>query len=299
MLALQSSERDYERTVINTVHNILELKGAIESSSKDHVDEEIDTTDTMLSNDRSYNTKGLYDITFDMNYNIQINSNHSKQTKHISLEKDLIKQIVKRLKMDDYKLLSSTLKCFTVLSFKADCEPNIDSPNQKCSFRSDPMFHGSPWLDWCIIGWIGNDNIVIGDDGSELNNDVETLYPAQILMFIDPSHMLFDVDEIESTKGYLWAVIRSTTNDNRRSTDSRTFQLMKRYQIEDKIRIINCDNIVKDAYVVADIDTMLDTSVQMPNRSNLCKIFQTNHVICLEDQTSWSSKYIHHKWNMN
>ena len=33
VLALQSSERDYERTVINTVHNILEIKGAIESSS--------------------------------------------------------------------------------------------------------------------------------------------------------------------------------------------------------------------------------------------------------------------------
>ena len=81
VLALQSSERDYERTVINTVHTILELKGAIESSSKDHVDEEIDTTDTMLSNDRSYNTKGLYDITFDMNYNIQINSNQFKSFK--------------------------------------------------------------------------------------------------------------------------------------------------------------------------------------------------------------------------
>ena len=196
---------------------------------------------------------------------------------------------MKRLQMNDFQIESPTIHGFTGLKIESN-------NNEQLVFRSDPMFHGKPWLDWCMTSWCGNENIIVGDEGNSVENDDYTFVcPSQILMFINPSKMKFNVDDITTDKGHLWAVVRSTLDDKRKSRNiTINLSLSTKYEIENKIRIINCDNIVRDAFVIADVDSIMEST--MTNRKNLCQIYKTNHVICLEDINIISRRFIDKKW---
>ena len=297
-LAIQACERDYERTTVDTVHTILELKGIINSNKQNILNDDENVRDNnknecidyeFYEDDRKFIISGLYNIEFDNTFEKVLETGCKYGKKNIPYDKKLLSDVMKRLQMNDFQIESPTIHGFTGLKIESN-------NNEQLVFRSDPMFHGKPWLDWCMTSWCGNENIIVGDEGNSVENDDDTFVcPSQILMFINPSKMKFNVDDITTDKGHLWAVVRSTLDDKRKSRNiTINLSLSTKYEIENKIRIINCDNIVRDAFVIADVDSIMEST--MTNRKNLCQIYKTNHVICLEDINIISRRFIDKKW---
>ena len=129
-----------------------------------------------------------------------------------------------------------------------------------------------PWFDWCMV-----------------NFENWGVYPSRCLLFIDALKMKFknSYDEVIKKHGRYWAVIKATSDDKRhrrdkgvsvklskkKSSSSRwSSRIAKSYFVEDKIRIVSCDAIVDEAFVVADYIEKRGT--------------QTNHVL--------SCSHVHH-----
>lgn len=318
VLAKQACERDYERTVIDTMFDIMSLKGIVSSSNTSNPIQNIyptandhklvDNIHPSLHLSRQYTTLGNYVVQFDDDLNnIKDIRNSSRKVmgKKIFLEHTFIKQVMDRLKSDDYQIRSSHLSCFTTLKFQKDwihhtndVTKNVTSDNKfdDVIFRADPWYYGKPWFDWCVTNWNGDDTIVLEKQNTSTNFDDESYYPSKILMFIDPSTMDFGNTSVE-TNDTLWAVVQSTTDDLRtpNSRPNVVTKLIDTYQIDNKIRIISCDTIIRDAYVICDVD-----SVQIPNRDErnykIGKTYRSQHVMCLKPIETWASLFIDGSW---
>ena len=108
--------------------------------------------------------------------------------------------------------------------------------------------------------------------------------------------MKFGVEDVENTKGSLWAVVRTTVEDStRRNKTRQNFILSESYEIEKQIRIIDCDYIQDDTFVVADVEDIYYKHSEN-TLNGLSKLYTTNHVICLNDITKWSRKFVNSDW---
>ena len=291
LLASQAAQRDYEKTTIDMAYQILELNGTIPNQSQTNDSDFFHNANSKKidSADRSYIIKGKFQINFDRNFE-EVKSKSG-------IDKSLLKGILKRLKMSDFQLKSSHLSCFSILSFIVDHDLIEYDEEKIVSFRSNPLFHGKPWLDWCLTSWVedSSNSSSSNESGSNVTS-FTTLLPTQILLFINPNEMKFGVEDVENTKGSLWAVVRTTVEDStRRNKTRQNFILSESYEIEKQIRIIDCDYIQDDTFVVADVeDTYYKHSENSVN--GLSKLYTTNHVICLNDITKWSRKFVNCDW---
>ena len=69
---------------------------------------------------------------------------------------------------------------------------------------------------------------------------------------------------------------------------------MDTYKMESNLRMISCDAIKSDAFVVGDVDTVVDNVSRGHGRS---KIYMAEHVIVIKQKRLWASMFVHHDWN--
>ena len=321
VLAKQASDRDYERTIIETMYHILSLNGQINESCNDTPSiskfpsplNENFNTDSVSSisssdndSDRNYKVSGQYTIILnDDSTTIKEvrNYNNRKLKKDIFHKESLISEVMKRLQGPDYDIRCNYLSCFTTLKFTNDFYENTsavdieDHPSKLISFRADPWYYGKPWFDWCITSWTGDETICIDDQISSSYNNT-SFFPSKIIMFIDASKMEFGTTATEDN-GKLWAVVRSTVTDKRKNTDRPNIicKLMETFQMEDKIRIINCDQIHRDAYVICDSDSIqVHSSSNRQNQTSSSTTFRSKHIMNLKPIESWPKIFLNEKW---
>ena len=130
-------------------------------------------------------------------------------------------------------------------------------------------------MDWCNSKW--------DVDG------IQKQYPCRILMFIDTMNMKFG-SPIVNTLGRYLAIIRSTKDDSR-STTSRinsTCKLIESFEIEQSIRIIDCDTITKPIFVVPDV-------IKVKKEFNV-KAYHSTHILKMVDYQNWSNFFIENEW---
>jgi hypothetical protein len=319
VLANQASERDYERTVIQTMYDLMSLKGiVIPSHTTTRIDEkypafnqldDCTSIDNSIDNlNREYITSGDFTVHFNdelTKIKYVRGSGNKMLNKKMFLEHTFIQQVMNRLKSQDYQIRSSFLSCFTCLKFENDwlypvydktMNEKIPCKNNHAIFRADPWYYGKPWFDWCMTNWSGDERVQLFHQNNSTNNDDEMLFPSKILMFIDPSKMDFGNTSLE-TNGSLWAVVQSTTDDDRTTNHKPNMicNLMDTYKIDDKIRIISCDNIVRDTYVICDVN-----SVQKQNQENrnikISNMYRSQHVMCFKPIETWSTLFINNEW---
>ena len=291
LLAQQATERYAERVSVNHIHNILVAKGILEplKSNVPYVSEASKNgsinmengignahVDSVLDSNDCYFTLGGYQYHFDSNGKFQKASWDTRKHRKITHDVTFVEEVYKRLQMSDYQIDCNHLDCFTVLKVNAE--------GKHTSFRADPYFFKKVWFDWCMTKWETD------DDSGNTSNDTDSssgLYPARILMFIDPSNMNFKTNVIRN-KGKYWAVIKCTTDDKRRRSSEST--LYKRYERENNIRIISCRNISRDAFVCSDIVAVgVNNSIGKPD-------YNVSHVMSLKPIDMWSRVFIDTKW---
>lgn len=287
VLAQQATNRYAERLSVTRIHDLLVSRGIINHTSSERA--EINKCSIpqcynastyaarSLDGEDFYSISGKYTYFVDSQGKFKNVKWTRKTTKKISHKESLVEEVFARLRMDDFQLDCDYLHCFTVLK--------LNKGGNDITFRADPYFFKKIWFDWCITKWDteSEESTLPEDDG---------LYPARLLMFIDPSNMIFKKDVI-SSKGRYWAVIKCTTIDSRRNKSSRfgpQAKLFKTYARESDIRIISCDNIQNDAYICSDLDFV-------ENKQELGKDdYSASHIMSLYPFASWSRIFIESTW---
>ena len=293
VLAKQASLREYEHTTIMTAYNLLVLKGDIHDSKfhneqlhSPSTDDDVNSLSSSLddmslqaisSDNRDYWCRGRYTIFVDRNNNndvVKVVSSYNSKKK-ILFNKLLMKDIIKRLMCVDYNLDSENIHCFSVLKFNDNKGVN----RSKIALRADPDFHKKPWMDWCMIEWED-------DEGSKTN------YPGRVLMFIDAGRTKFK-SNVVNDKGRLLAVIKSTAKDERCGQNGQRHNhqcnLIKTYKYESNIiRIVSCDSIVEDAFVVSDLQSITNDAGDVYRRRG--RLFVADYVMRVIPRDQWANK---------
>ena len=284
LLAQQATERYSERLCITRLHDILVMKNQLPRlksslqyvqslSEKVDVHENMDNDDTLDSSDY-YSTAGKYTYFLDDSGKFKTVSWDNRKHRKISHNEKLIEEVFARLRMSDYQIDCNHINCFTVL--------RTFSNGKQILFRADPYFFKKVWFDWCMTKW----------ELESSTGSVESVdfYPARILMFIDPSEMVFR-NNVTKSKGKFWAVIRCTKIDSS-STKSTGFHadtlLSDAYSREDEIRIISCQNIQSDAFVYPDIESIDSTGMK--------EKYIASRVFSIKPFTQWPKIFIDSKW---
>ena len=299
VLAQQACQREYEHTTIMTAYNLLVLNGDIDDtkfhteqlhspSIDDDLNDLSSNSDNMslqaiISEKCEYWCSGRYTIFFDRNNNndvVKVLSSYNSKKK-IVLNELLMKDIIKRLMLADYNLDSETIHCFSVLKFNDNKGVN----RSKIMLRADPNFHKKPWMDWCMIEWEN-------DEGIKKN------YPGRVLMFIDAKMTKFKNDVVND-KGRLLAVIKSTDDDKRSGRNGQRHnhqcKLIKTYKYQsDIIRIVSCDSIVEDAFVVSDLQSITNDDGDVYRRRG--RLFVADYVMQVVPRHEWSKKIFSDIW---
>jgi hypothetical protein len=293
VLAKQASLREYEHTTIMTAYNLLVLQGNIHDSKfhneqlhSPSTDDDVNSLSSSLddmslqaisSYNRDYWCRGRYTIVVDRNNNndvVKVVSSYNSKKK-ILFNKLLMKDIIKRLMCVDYNLDSENIHCFSVLKFNDNKGVN----RSKIALRADPDFHKKPWMDWCMIEWED-------DEGSKTN------YPGRVLMFIDAGRTKFK-SNVVNDKGRLLAVIKSTAKDERCGQNGQRHNhqcnLIKTYKYESNIiRIVSCDSIVEDAFVVSDLQSITNDAGDVYRRRG--RLFVADYVMRVIPRDQWANK---------
>ena len=162
--------------------------------------------ETLSTGMRSYHSYGEYKIIInsDSLFENIVWNNANNRTKYVMQNQVLIQKIINRLKMNDYGLQSSFIKCVTTLHI---LDPN---KSDKMSFCADPYYHKRPWHDWCISNW----EIEGSEDSNDDNvNNENNHYPSRIMMIIDTNDMKFNCNITKM--GRFLAVVKATELDTR------------------------------------------------------------------------------------
>ena len=294
LLSQQATERYAERVSINRLHSVLVTNGLLSTlkSATPYVAErktKANATNVMnndggLDSSDYYSTSGPYKYLFDDEGKLCGTSWDIRKNRKITHNEVLLSEVFKRLKMQDFQLDCNYIDCFTVLKV---CTGGKDT-----SFRADPYFFQKIWFDWCMTKWEIDDDDS-SDSGRPTNDSSEGLYPARILMFIDPSKMKFKKTLLVS-KGRYWAVVRCTKNDLRRPKNPPRYgpdsNLFCTFEREDSIRIISCQNISRDAFVCSDLDS-IET-----NHNTIKSQFKASHIMYVTPIEKWAGIFINTKW---
>lgn len=203
-----------------------------------------------------------------------------RKQRRISHKKKLVEEVFKHLKGPEFMLKDNFLTCFTTLKVNVEGQQRI--------FRADPYFFKKVWFDWCITKWEFDDE---GDSNCE---DSITEFPARILMFIDPSGMEFQDQKTVNKKGKYWAVVRCTDQDLRKRNENFRFAtptLSKCYTLENSIRIISCQNIVREVFVYPDLKT-----ISTNHNNSVFDHYDISHIFAIDRYNSWPDKFINTRW---
>ena len=272
VLAHQATERYFESTTINLLHQILVGQGRIKSETTSSFGTTNNTNATEI-----YHVNGRYRVFFDSNGKVLETKWNNSKEKRIFHSEAFMKQVFMRLIKPDFKMSCNYIDCFTVLKVN-----NRDGSTT--SFRADPYFFQKSWFDWCETKWEGHHDE----------------YPSRLYMFIDPSAMVFNVADLDVDKGDYWAVTRCGARDNRKpdrissrrnptlySLDSKLFDS---FGLEDTVRIINCDTINSDLFVAPDISG--EDIIDRYGR----KQFSVEHIQKFKKVNEWGELFINAEW---
>ena len=222
----------------------------------------------------SYECSGYYRYFFDINGNVlkvKWAGNSSKKTVH---QQSLLKQVYDRLHKEDIQMSCNFIDCFTVLRvYPTSCDDLCK--NTDCHlFRADPYFHRKVWFDWCITKWEG----------------FEESFPSRIFLFIDPTNMEFDTIDVTERIGKYWAIVKSSTIDSRTGRVIRgrrqphyttSSPILQSFELENRIRMINCDSIERPVFVNPNISSQ-NTREEVNGNS-----FNVKHIITMPPFSEW------------
>ena len=284
LLSLQSCNRYYEKLCTDMIYEILVRNNSIRPPSfRNQTDDQVlpigndnigqaDSTRTNI-----YNCSGYYSYHFSDDGTFESYESKSKKKKRskglLIHNTNLVEEVYKKLSGCNMKLRSKFIVCFTSLKYKVN--------NRNIIFRADPSFHGKMWNDWCVTKW------------EEDDDNEATYFPARILMFIDTNRMVFDED-INDKYGRYLVVIRATNNDQRNKQSigcNPKSELLKTYLIENNIRIVSCDAIDNNIYVLPDISSYHDKKRKVDDITKQHR-YTVKHVITLRKNSEWSSTFI-------
>lgn len=162
------------------------------------------------------------------------------------MKESLVNQVIQWLRKPSIGLRSTHIDCFSTLKIHTEDE------TEPFMFHATPDFYNKTRFDWCNIKWENSD---IGSCD---------LYPGRLLMFIDPTNLSFKNTVGIEKLGKYWAVTNScgpveqfSAKKRKRSTSSYTYSnqsnvVIQRLQIEDEIRLVDCDAIDGETFVLCD-----------------------------------------------
>ena len=112
--------------------------------------------------------------------------------------------------------------------------------------------------------------------------------------------MKFDIDDVIEEKGKYWAVVKSSTVDSRRTTTIRgrrvphytsSSPLLSTYELEDRIRIINCESIDRPVFVSPNISSENNNREARNNTTTDNSSFVVKHVITIPPISDWGKMW--------
>ena len=281
----QAMERYFEEQTIRRVANILQKQGKYSLNKR--MEEKKDNYD-----DNMWERIGDISRSAVNRYCIEINEDTGRFEKvgwvkskkgdgrgtgrTLFHTKQVMQQVIDRLRLDDIGLLSSKIDCFTTLHVIDHSVPGDDG---KLLYRADPNFYYKHWLDWCVVEW--------GNTTDQDNHDSE--YPCRLLMFIDTLNMSFSNRTNTHDWGRFLAVVRSTENDDRIGSQRKHVEhcrLLKSFKIELMLRIIPCESILRPAFVVSDLEDI------KRNASGGTTTFKSGYCLQLVDVERWPGLFI-------
>jgi len=282
----QSTERYFERVMIERSHDILVRQGIIPPEKEEKnkpQDEQSPFNGMSLADDSTitWHNTGRYKIKLNDDWSIE-KIQWGSATKHICHNQKFLSDIISRLQKEDYQLESNFIDCFTCLTVKNS------STNTRHLFRADPYFYKKVWLDWCMVTWTTNDEDSDIEDEDKMKIADQNL--CRLIMFIDPSNMKFRKETTHH--GKYWAVVRCTKEDKRKKGTHRPnheCRLISSHKTEEYIRIIPCDSISNTAFVVSDVKKIV--------KKNNIRTYIAEEVLLLKPKKDWPKMFIDGKWN--
>ena len=280
-LSIQSALRYYESTTISLLHEIASLNGIYPSTARVHKDvHNLENTDT--DNNHRLEIGWKYTIHFDAEGNFNYITWHTKSQKRRFLKEKFVNQIIKWLRNPSIGLKSTHIDCFAMLKIHTKYE------NKPLLFHANPDYYDKSRFDWCNIKWETHEN------------ESDELYPGRLLMFIDPTHMKFDNKEAIKKLGKYWAVTNNCGIVKQVSTRKKTkFEreevyadksnvIITKLQIEDEIRLVDCDAIDGEPFVLCDKrDSNFENNEYVLNLANLNewgRLFMNSDIWCSDQR---------------
>ena len=267
----QSCDRYFENHIIQRSYEMLKHQNVIFTKTNDnHIMTNL-TQQLQTGCQRSYVGIGRFRILFDENNqftSIKWKSRSSQAQKYITQNPQIINDLIMQLHNSEYGLQSTFIDCCTTL--------NILDQNskQKQMYRADPYFYKRPWNDWCESLWT-----------VEGTSDT---YPCRILMFIDTTNMSFT--SLRKKNDRYYALVRASEKDERSNTQKKNkdCKLIKTYEADKYIRLINCKTIIKPIFVIPDIDSVEKNGTKLK--------YNAKHRIVLKDKHTWANMFINQEW---
>lgn len=127
------------------------------------------------------------------------------------------------------------------------------------------------------------------------------MFPSRIFLFIDPTNLSFNVPDVISKFGKYWAIVRSTTVEDRSNVTTRTnssndymysfeSNIYESFKLEEDIILINTSAIDHGIFVIPDINK---TSSQRQNQGS----YNVDYISRFIPAYQWGHEFIDGSWD--